>query len=76
MNTKIVKDFLLTKEQYLWGKVDWLVKDVEAWDSLCEWWPSPEFRARFDRARVNQISKRAVHHYGADEHVRKVLRTV
>jgi hypothetical protein len=50
MNTKIVKDFHLTKEQYLLGKVNWLVKDVEAWDSLWEWWASPEFRARSDRA--------------------------
>jgi hypothetical protein len=50
MNTKIAKDFHLMKEQYLLGKVDWLVKDVEAWDSLCEWWASPEFRAKSDWA--------------------------
>jgi hypothetical protein len=36
MNIKLVKDFHLDKEQYLLGKVDWLVKDAEAWDSLCE----------------------------------------
>jgi hypothetical protein len=30
INTKIAKDFYLTKEQYLLGKVDWLVKDVKA----------------------------------------------
>jgi hypothetical protein len=76
MNTKIAKDFHLTKEQYLLGKVDWLVKDAEAWDSLCEWWASPEFRAKSDRARVNRMSKRAVHHYDADGHVRKVQRIV
>jgi hypothetical protein len=28
MNTKIVKDFHLQKEQYLLGKVDWLVKNM------------------------------------------------
>jgi hypothetical protein len=57
MNTKIAKDFHLTKEQYLLGKVDWLVKDIEAWDSLCEWWASHDFRARSDRARVNWMSR-------------------
>jgi hypothetical protein len=36
MNTKIAKDFHLVKEQYLLGKVNWLVNDAEAWDSLCE----------------------------------------
>jgi hypothetical protein len=32
------------------GKVDWLVKDAKAWDSLCEWWASSEFRAKSDKA--------------------------
>jgi hypothetical protein len=50
MNTRIAKDFHLMREQYLLGKVDWLVKDAEAWDSLCESWASPEFRARSDKA--------------------------
>jgi hypothetical protein len=36
MNTQIEKDFHLTKEWYLLGKVDWLVKNAEACDSLCE----------------------------------------
>jgi hypothetical protein len=35
----------LTKEQQLQRKVDWLVKDLEAWDAMCEWWMSAEFRA-------------------------------
>jgi hypothetical protein len=26
----------LQKEEYVQGTVDWLVKDAEAWDSLCE----------------------------------------
>jgi diadenosine tetraphosphatase ApaH/serine/threonine PP2A family protein phosphatase len=76
MNTWIAKDFHLTKKQYLLGKVDWLVKDVETWDSLCEWWASLEFKARADKARANQMSKPLVHHYGADGHVRKVQRTI
>jgi hypothetical protein len=50
MNTKIVKDFCPEKEQYLLGKVDWLVEDAKAWDSLSKWWASHKFRARFDRA--------------------------
>jgi hypothetical protein len=35
----------LTNEQQLQRKVDWLVKDLEAWDAMCEWWTSAEFRA-------------------------------
>jgi hypothetical protein len=56
--------------------LDWVVTDAEVWDSLYEWWASPEFRARYDRARANLMSKRAVHHYGADGHVRKDQRMV
>jgi hypothetical protein len=40
-----VHDIYLTKEQQLQGKVDWLVKDPEAWDTMCEWWMSEEFKA-------------------------------
>jgi hypothetical protein len=29
-------DIYLTKEQQLQGKVDWLVKDPETWDAICE----------------------------------------
>jgi hypothetical protein len=39
----------LTKEQQLQGKVDWLVKDSEAWDMMCQWWTSVEFRAISER---------------------------
>jgi hypothetical protein len=35
----------LTKEQQLQGKVDWLVKDMKAWDVMCELWTSEEFKA-------------------------------
>jgi hypothetical protein len=38
-------DIYLTKETQLQGKVDWLVKDLEAWDAMCEWWTSEEFEA-------------------------------
>jgi hypothetical protein len=38
-------DIYLTKEQQLQGKVDWLVKDSEDWDAMCEWWTSEEFKA-------------------------------
>jgi hypothetical protein len=30
-------DIYLTKEQWLQGKVDWLVRDPEAWDEMCVW---------------------------------------
>jgi hypothetical protein len=35
----------LTKEQQHQGKVDWLIKDSEAWDMMCEWWTFKEFKA-------------------------------
>jgi hypothetical protein len=69
-------DTYLTKEQQLQGKVDWLVKDPEAWDVMCEWWTSEEFKVISMRNRQNQQSKPSVHHYGADGHVRKTQRVV
>jgi hypothetical protein len=39
-----VHDIYLTKEQQLQGKVDWLVKDLKAWDAMCELWTSEEFK--------------------------------
>jgi hypothetical protein len=33
-------DIYLTKEQRLQRNVDWLVKDLKAWDAMCEWWTS------------------------------------
>jgi hypothetical protein len=44
-------DIYLTKEQQLQGKVDWVVKDSEAWDMMCEWWTFTEFRAILERNR-------------------------
>jgi len=76
MTTKQAQDFHLTKEEYLQGKVDWLVKDPEAWDWLCGWWASPEFRAVSDRNRRNRKSKPGLHRYGADGHIRKTQRMV
>jgi hypothetical protein len=64
-------DIYLTKEQQLQGKVDWLVNDPEAWDAMCEWWTSTEFRAISERNRQNRQSKLSMHHYGADGHFRK-----
>jgi hypothetical protein len=53
MNTRQVKslNLYLQKEEYIQGTVDWLVKDAEAWDSLCEHLVSPMFVAKFERAR-------------------------
>jgi hypothetical protein len=76
MNTNIVKDFHLTKEQYLLGEVDWLVNDAEAWDSLCEWWASPDFRAGLIEPERTGRTSRVVHHYDAYVHVRKVHKMV
>jgi hypothetical protein len=66
----------LTKEQQLHGKVDWLVKDPEAWDTMCEWWTSEEFKAISLRNRQNRQRKPSVHHCGANGHVRKTQRLV
>jgi hypothetical protein len=49
-----VHDIYLTNEQQLQGKVDWLVKDPEAWDVMCEWWTSEEFKAISLRNRQNR----------------------
>jgi hypothetical protein len=43
----------LTKEQQLQGKVDWIVKDLDAWDVMCEWWTSTEFRAISEQNWLN-----------------------
>jgi hypothetical protein len=66
-----VHDIHLTKEQQLQGKVDWLIKDPDAWDVMCEWWASVEFKAISEWNRQNRQIKPSVHHYGADGHVRK-----
>jgi hypothetical protein len=64
-------DIYLTKEQQLQGKVEWLIKDPKAWDAMCEWWPSVEFKALSEQNRHNRQSKASVHHYGTYGHVRK-----
>jgi hypothetical protein len=53
MNVRQAKalNLYLQKEEYVQGTVDWLVKDAEAWDSLCEHWASPAFVAKSERAR-------------------------
>jgi hypothetical protein len=66
----------LTKEQQLQGKADWLVKDSEAWDAMCEWWAFEEFKAISLWNWQNQQSKPSVHHYGVDGYIRKTQRLV
>jgi hypothetical protein len=66
----------LTKEQNLQGKVNWLIKDSEAWDAMCEWWMSTEFKAISEKNQYNRQSKALVHHYGADSHICKTQRMV
>jgi hypothetical protein len=66
-------DIYLTKEHQLLGKDDWLVKNPEAWDVICEWWTSEEFKTIL---LWNQQSKPSVYHYGADGHIRKTQRLV
>jgi hypothetical protein len=78
MNSRQAKasSLYLKKDEYLQGDVDWMIKDAKAWDSLCEYWASTAFVAKSKRAQQNRLSKRLVHHYAADGHVRKVQRTV
>jgi hypothetical protein len=49
MLNRAAQDLHLTKEEYLQGKVHWLVNDPEAWDWMCEWWASTEFRALLNK---------------------------
>jgi hypothetical protein len=46
--------------------VDWFVKDPDAWDLMCGWWVSEDFRAV---SRLNRLSKSSVHLYDTDGHV-------
>jgi hypothetical protein len=43
IDTKDAQGLHLTKEQYLHGKVNWLLKDLAACDWMCGWWASPKF---------------------------------
>jgi hypothetical protein len=53
---------------------DWLVKDPKAWDWLCGYWASDEFRAMLERNQLNWQSKPSVHRYDAYGHVCKTQR--
>jgi hypothetical protein len=64
-------DIYFTKEQLLQGKVDWLTNDPEAWDTMCEWWASIEYKSISERNWDNRWSKASVHHYRVDGHVHK-----
>jgi hypothetical protein len=70
------QNIYLNKEQRLQGKVDWIVKDLKAWDVMCEWWASLEFGVISEQNRLNRQSKPSVHHYGVDGHIRKTQRQV
>jgi hypothetical protein len=61
----------LTKEQQLQGKLDWLIKEPEAWDAMFKWWVSTELRVVSEQNQHNRQMKALVHHYGADDHVHK-----
>jgi hypothetical protein len=76
MDTKVPQGWHLTKEQYLQGKVDWLVKDLMTFDWMCGWWTSPMFWAISDQNRANRRGQPGLHYYSADEHVRKTQRMV
>jgi hypothetical protein len=53
MNSRQAKasNLHLQKDEYLQGDVDWMIRDAEAWDSLCEYWASPTFVAKSERAQ-------------------------
>jgi hypothetical protein len=70
---KQMQHIYMTKEQHLQGKLAWLFKDPEAWDAMCEWLSSPEFKGISEQ---NRQRKPSVHHYGADGHVRMTQRQV
>jgi hypothetical protein len=51
-------------------------KDLKAWDTICEWWSSPEFIAISEQNWLNRQSKKSVHHYRVDGHICKTQRRV
>jgi hypothetical protein len=44
-----VHGIYFTKDQHLQRLVDWLVKDPEAWNWLCGYWESDQFRTMSER---------------------------
>jgi hypothetical protein len=66
-----VHGIYLTKEQNHQGNIDWLVKDLEAWDWLGGYWASDQFRAVSEQNLWNWMRKELVHRYGADGNVLK-----
>jgi hypothetical protein len=60
-----------TKDQHLQGMVNLLVKDQEAWEWLCHWLVSKDFRVISEWNRQNRLSKPSVHRYGGNRHVHK-----
>jgi hypothetical protein len=47
-------DMDILKEEQLQGKVNWLVKDPEAWNVMCKWWAFMEFRTISEWNRHNR----------------------
>ena len=46
---------LLTKSQYVQGRLEWC-KDAEAWESLCEYWCSEEFLHKRGKGKLSRKS--------------------
>jgi hypothetical protein len=40
--SQVLKQLIKPSQAY---EVDWLIKDLVAWDAICEWWASTEFKA-------------------------------
>jgi hypothetical protein len=52
MNSRQAKysNLYLQKDEYLQGDIDWPIKDAEALVFLCEYWASPAFLAKSEKA--------------------------
>jgi hypothetical protein len=65
----------LLEEEYLQSKVDWIVKDIDAWRWLAKRWSSPEWIANSEKKRINRGGTPG-HRYGADGHIGVARRMV
>lgn len=76
MTNKEAAKIHLTREEYLQSHVDWICANMEAWEWLCGYWGSAEFRNISDRHRRNRKSKPGKHFFGPDGYVRMEQRMV
>ena len=76
MDKKMAKKIHLTAEQYRQNEVDWLSQHVEAWEWMCVYWASDEFKDLSNRNRHNRSSKPVLHNFGADGHTGKATHMV